>query len=51
MEPEYVTKAYKYNLSLLSNEFLIIDCSLKIELPDYTGPFLDDKIYKYLVKV
>ncbi|XP_076236576.1 FAST kinase domain-containing protein 5, mitochondrial [Calliopsis andreniformis] len=48
--PEFVIETYKYDIKLLSNEFLILNCSAKIELPDYKGPFLDDKLYSCSLK-
>ncbi|XP_017879394.1 uncharacterized protein LOC108624522 [Ceratina calcarata] len=49
-EPSFVQKTYKSNLRLLTNEYLILHCSIKIELPYYTGPLLSEKLYEYLTK-
>lgn len=44
-------KIYKNNLKLITNEWLVLHCSVKIELPYYQGPMLNNNMYKYLTKV
>ncbi|XP_076619855.1 uncharacterized protein LOC143341116 [Colletes latitarsis] len=50
LSPSIVHCIYKNNVKLLTNELLIMECSTKIEIPNYTGPFLNDKIYQCLIK-
>lgn len=50
-DPTFIKNTYKNNLKLLTNEWLILHCSVKIELPYYEGPLLTDNMYEYLVKV
>lgn len=40
MAPEYVTKTCHGNYSSLSREYCVLDYSLRIEVPEYDGPFL-----------
>lgn len=40
MAPEYVTKTCYGNYSSLSREYCVLDYSLRIEVPEYDGPFL-----------
>ncbi|XP_033187698.2 FAST kinase domain-containing protein 5, mitochondrial [Bombus vancouverensis nearcticus] len=49
-DPTFIKNTYKNNLKLLTNEWLILHCSVKIELPYYKGPLLTDNMYEYLVK-
>lgn len=50
-DPTFIKKTYKNNLKLLTNEWLILHCSVKIELPYYEGPLLTDNMYEYLIQV
>ena len=49
-DPTFIKKTYKNNLKLLTNEWLILHCSVKIELPYYKGPLLTDNMYETLIK-
>ncbi|XP_003402672.1 FAST kinase domain-containing protein 5, mitochondrial [Bombus terrestris] len=49
-DPKFMTKTYKNNLKFLTNEWLILHCSIKIELPYYKGPLLTDNMYEYLIQ-
>lgn len=49
-DPKFMKNTYKNNLKLLTNEWLILHCSVKIELPYYEGPLLTDNMYEYLIK-
>ncbi|XP_026294818.1 uncharacterized protein LOC113218594, partial [Apis mellifera] len=49
-EPNFMQKIYKNNLKLITNEWLVLHCSVKIELPYYQGPMLNNNMYKYLTK-
>lgn len=44
-------KVYKNNLKLITNEWLVLYCSIEIEMPYYKKPMLNDNMYKYLTKV
>ncbi|XP_043252920.1 uncharacterized protein LOC122397674 [Colletes gigas] len=50
LNPAIVNCIYSNNVKLLTNDLLIMECSTKIEVPNYTGPFLKDKIYQCLIK-
>ncbi|CAD1470020.1 unnamed protein product [Heterotrigona itama] len=49
-EPKFVQKTYNSNLKLLTNEWLMLHCSVKIDLPYYKGPLLENNLYTYLIK-
>ncbi|XP_043605428.1 FAST kinase domain-containing protein 5, mitochondrial [Bombus pyrosoma] len=49
-DPTFMKNTYKNNLRLLTNEWLILHCSVKIELPYYEGPLLTDNMYECLIK-
>lgn len=49
-EPSFLQNTYKNNVRLLTNEYLILHCSIKIDMPYYTGRLLPDKLYEYLTK-
>lgn len=51
MAPEFVTKICHGNYHLLSREYLMLDYSLQIEVPDYDGPFLKPTVRNFLGKV
>lgn len=50
-DPTFIKNTYKSDLNLLTNEWLILHCSIKIELPHYEGPLLTDNMYECLIKV
>lgn len=50
MAPEFVTKICHGNYHLLSREYLMLDYSLQIEVPDYDGPFLKPTVRNFLGK-
>ncbi|XP_043528613.1 FAST kinase domain-containing protein 5, mitochondrial [Frieseomelitta varia] len=49
-EPNFVKKTYNSNLKLLTNEWLMLHCSVKIDLAYYKGPLLENNLYTYLIK-
>ncbi|XP_071863720.1 FAST kinase domain-containing protein 5, mitochondrial [Bombus fervidus] len=49
-DPTFIKKTYKNNLKFLTNEWLILHSSVKIELPYYKGPLLTDNLYETLIK-
>ncbi|XP_076641005.1 uncharacterized protein LOC143352421 [Halictus rubicundus] len=49
-EPTYLKNAYKNNMWLMTSDFLILSYTVQIELPNYTGPLLDDALRTCLVK-
>ncbi|XP_031839897.1 FAST kinase domain-containing protein 5, mitochondrial [Nomia melanderi] len=50
LTPEYVKNTHKNNMTFLTGQYLFLQCSIQIELPNYTGPLLDDKIYNCLIQ-
>lgn len=51
LDPAYVKNVYEHSIHNLTNELFIVNGSVQIDVPDYTGPFLENHIYKCLVKV
>jgi len=51
MAPEFVTKTCQGNYHFLSREYLVLDYSLRIEVPEYDGPFLKPTLRSFLEKV
>lgn len=51
MAPEFVTKTCHGNYHSLSREYLVLDYSLRIEVPEYDGPFLKPTLRSFLEKV
>lgn len=49
-EPNFVKQTYNGNLKLLTNEWLMLHCSVKIDLVYYKGPLLENNLYTYLIK-
>ncbi|CAK9819711.1 FAST kinase domain-containing protein 5, mitochondrial [Anthophora plagiata] len=49
-DPAFVQKMYNNNLRLLTSDLLYLHCCVKIDMPDYEGPFYKESIYQYLVK-
>ncbi|XP_076303366.1 uncharacterized protein LOC143221763 [Lasioglossum baleicum] len=49
-EPAYLINAHKNNMWYLTSDFLILACTVEIELPNYTGPLLNDELRTCLVK-
>ncbi|KAG5317022.1 FAKD5 protein, partial [Acromyrmex heyeri] len=50
MAPEFVTKTCHGNYHFLSREYLVLDYSLQIEVPEYDGPFLKPIVRNFLEK-
>ncbi|XP_012063545.1 PREDICTED: FAST kinase domain-containing protein 5, partial [Atta cephalotes] len=50
MAPEFVTKTCNGNYHFLSREYLVLDYSLRIEVPEYDGPFLKPTLKSFLEK-
>ncbi|CAK9825821.1 hypothetical protein ANTRET_LOCUS3758 [Anthophora retusa] len=48
--PEFIKKMYRKDLKLLKNDLLYLNCCVKIDMPDYKGPFLNESICQYLMK-
>ncbi|XP_057318256.1 FAST kinase domain-containing protein 5, mitochondrial [Microplitis mediator] len=48
LSPKFLKEVYNNNAFRIGRECLIINEGLKIEVPDYKGPFLPEKISKYL---
>ncbi|KZC11723.1 FAST kinase domain-containing protein 5 [Dufourea novaeangliae] len=48
LNPQLVHSIYCNNIRNLTNELLILCCSIKIELPNYKGPQLNDNIYNFI---
>lgn len=40
MAPEYMNKTCRGDRHLLSREYIVLDYSLRVEVPEYDGPFL-----------
>jgi len=51
MAPEYVSKTCRGNYNHLSREYCVLDYSLRIEVPEYDGPFLKPNVRNLLEKV
>ncbi|XP_031774544.1 uncharacterized protein LOC105736416 [Apis florea] len=49
-EPKFMQKVYKNNFKLITNEWLVLHCSIEIEMPCYKKPMLNNNMYKYLTK-
>ncbi|XP_076675959.1 FAST kinase domain-containing protein 5, mitochondrial [Andrena cerasifolii] len=50
LDPTYVKSVYEHSIHNLTNELFVVNGSVQIDVPDYTGPFLENHIYKCLVK-
>ncbi|XP_015123058.1 uncharacterized protein LOC107045330 [Diachasma alloeum] len=50
MNPEYLKEVYRNNAFKIGREYLTLECGLKLEVPEYEGPFLPERIYNYLAK-
>ncbi|XP_012287240.1 uncharacterized protein LOC105703425 [Orussus abietinus] len=50
MDPKFIENSYENGKSI-GREYLSLDCSIEIEVPDYTGPRLDSKKRKSLAKI
>ena len=51
MSDEHMTLSYGSDRSQLGVEYLILDQSIEIEVPHYTGPRLSKKVLDIMVKV
>ncbi|CAL7937076.1 unnamed protein product [Xylocopa violacea] len=49
-DPKFLQNTYQNNLKFMSNEYLFLHCCVKIDLPHYKGPLLEEKMYAYLIK-
>ena len=49
-QPSFVQKTYKNNMRLLTNDLLVLQCTIQIEFPYYQGQLLSEQLYSYLVK-
>lgn len=50
LEPTYVKNVHQHSIHNLTNELLVVNGSVQIDVPDYSGPFLENHIYNCLVK-
>lgn len=50
MDPSYLREVYNNNSFHIGRDYLGIECGLKIEVPNYQGPFLPARIVSYLGK-
>ncbi|XP_011880292.1 PREDICTED: FAST kinase domain-containing protein 5 isoform X2 [Vollenhovia emeryi] len=50
MAPEYLSMACNRNYRDLSREYCVLDYGLRVEVPEYTGPFLKPSISIFLEK-
>lgn len=50
LNPTYVQNIYKGLMKHMTNDLLLLECSVKIEIPDYEGPFLTKGMYEFLVQ-
>ncbi|KYN06823.1 PREDICTED: FAST kinase domain-containing protein 5, mitochondrial [Cyphomyrmex costatus] len=50
MAPEFVTRTCQGDYHFLSREYLVLDYSLRIEIPEYDGPFLKPTVRIFLEK-
>ncbi|XP_012136591.1 FAST kinase domain-containing protein 5, mitochondrial isoform X2 [Megachile rotundata] len=50
LNPKYVHNLHQGNMILVTSDMLTLECSVKIEVPDYKGPFLTKAMYDYLIK-
>lgn len=51
MTPEFINRICYNNPRLLSAEYCVLDCSLRLEVPEYQGPFLKPTTCNFLEKV
>lgn len=51
MDHDYLKAVYKNNAYRIGREYLEINSSIQIDVPEYQGPFLPPKILSYLTKV
>ncbi|KAL0102099.1 hypothetical protein PUN28_018564 [Cardiocondyla obscurior] len=50
MDPVFVNKICRSNYQYLSREYCVLDYGLRIEVPEYDGPFLKSSICSFLEK-
>ncbi|XP_011297761.1 uncharacterized protein [Fopius arisanus] len=50
MNHEYIKQIYKNNAFKVGREYLTLESGLKIEVPEYKGPFLPERIYNFLAR-
>ena len=50
LDPTNVKSVYQHSIHNLTNELFVVNGSVQIDVPDYTGPFLENDVYKCLVK-
>ncbi|XP_063980062.1 uncharacterized protein LOC135164025 [Diachasmimorpha longicaudata] len=50
MDPQYLKDVYRNNAFKIGREYLTLECGLKVEVPEYQGPFLPERVYNYLAK-
>lgn len=48
MSPEYIHASSKGNYHVLSREYCVLDYGLKVEVPEYDGPFLKPSLLTFL---
>lgn len=51
MAAEFITKTCQGNYRFLSREYCILDYGLRIEVPEYDGPFLKPYICSFITQV
>ncbi|XP_025163347.1 uncharacterized protein LOC105183367 isoform X2 [Harpegnathos saltator] len=50
MMPSYIHKLVSRKYYHVSREFFVLNNSLRVEVPDYNGPFLQPSLHNYLLK-
>lgn len=51
LSPEFLKEVFNNNAFKIGRECMVVDMGLKIEVPEYKGPFLPDRVINYLSKV
>ncbi|XP_074097160.1 FAST kinase domain-containing protein 5, mitochondrial [Cotesia typhae] len=50
LSPEYLKEVFNNNAFRIGRECMVVDMGLKIEVPEYKGPFLPERVINYLSK-
>ncbi|CAD6237462.1 GSCOCG00002324001-RA-CDS [Cotesia congregata] len=50
LSPEFLKEAFNNNAFRIGRECMVVDMGLKVEVPEYTGPFLPERVINYLSK-
>lgn len=50
LNPAFIKHIQQNNMNNLTNDILYLNCSVQIEVPNYTGPLLNQKLYTCLIK-